>query len=152
MYANLDIHNEILSILHFPFNGTEQMRTLFKNCYLLLRIFCLLNKRNQEILSAHLDHFISQMGVKLNVSETIEAVLNNNPVLAAKIDQSFLRQWMRLFREVGKKRAYLIPLDHLLHGDIPSSTLLIIQTLVIDEIKASGSQVLLFIYSLKLKQ
>lgn len=91
------------------------------------------------------------MGYKLNISDVFDTILHGNPVIAAKITPAFIRQWIKLLVNVGKKRKYLRPLIEIMNSKIDSGILTVSQTVIVQGLKKFEDKVTLFLKDLKIR-
>jgi hypothetical protein len=131
VFRNLKVHDDVIKILSMTFNGKESMRSLWKTCYLFLKQFCQNNAESQEAIFPNFDLFLSQMGYKLNISEMFDTILHNNKDVAVQVPPSFIRAWIQLLVNVGRKRSYLKALLELMNEKMDQQRLFANQTLIV---------------------
>ena len=105
IFRNLNTHTEVLKILRLPY--ADHCHGIFKLCYLFFKQFAMKNSINQSLLFPHVEFMLSQMGYKLNISDTIIEIFKNNSNLCSQIDSSFIQHMIKLIEHNGRKKKYL---------------------------------------------
>ena len=87
----------------------EQRRDLFQACYDFLTHLCAFgHRRAQEKLFPLMGTFSDHMGIqKLNVADTLRAIVRDNAVLCAQVPESFYRHFIYAILTWGRKPRWL---------------------------------------------
>lgn len=109
LFRNLNVHNEILRVLKLRYR--DEYHYIFKLCYLFFKQFVQNNKTNQELLFPMLDFMLSQMGMQLNIADTITALVKENYNICNQLDSFFIGHMIKLLYAKGHKPRYVHLLD-----------------------------------------
>jgi len=111
--------------------------------------FCKNDKNNQQLLFPHLEFMLSQMGLKLNVADTIAEILRNNFDLCVQVDNIFISHVMKLICNRGRKRKYVALLSAVVYAE--GHVLKENQNRVITMLMKNRDKTLLFLHELRRK-